>query len=228
MTSEQLSDDVTLYCGDCRDILPTLGLVDAVISDFPYGTEELVVGYGRTAIDVKHSATHIANDKNLDCVADVLSQLQTHQQNIWLAAFYSCRISPAFFEITKDLEYVGEMIWDKKMPGMGRGIRYQHENIAFFKIGHPKEELNDCFSVIQYARVADHHPHEKPVQLMHNIVGAVPGKTILDCFMGSGSTGVAAVQLKRKFIGIEIDQKHFNTARKRIEMAVKQPVNFWE
>jgi DNA modification methylase len=56
----------------------------------------------------------------------------------------------------------------------------------------------------------------------------VPGKIILDPFMGSGSTGVAAVQLKRGFIGVEFDQKYFDIARKRISEALKQPVAFWE
>ena|ERR1035437_9795467 len=223
---EQLSDDVTLYCGDCREVIPTLDKIDAVVTDPPYGIEELVVGYGRTAVGKTH--INIAGDKNLDCMVEVFELIKRFG-NLWIAAFYSCRISPTFFQATASLDYHGEMVWDKKVLGFGRDIRYQHENVAFFKVGEP-ELLGSCASVLSYMRANGEnlHPHEKPVQVMNNICSIVPGKIILDPFMGSGSTGVAAVQLKRGFIGVEFDQKYFDIARKRISEALKQPVAFWE
>ena len=66
------------------------------------------------------------------------------------------------------------------------------------------------------------HPTQKPVALMKWCLGFIGGATILDPFMGSGSTGVAAVQLGRNFIGCEVDAKHFETACKRIEDAQRQ------
>lgn len=72
------------------------------------------------------------------------------------------------------------------------------------------------------------HPHAKPVSLMVDLVGKVAGETILDPFMGSGTTGVACVQLARRFIGIEVDPAHFATACRRIEEAYKQPRLFAE
>ena len=230
MKIEQLSDNVTLYCGDARKIIPILKLDKvSVVTDSPYGIEDLVTGYGRTYKGIGHKT--IANDKNLDVVDDVFKLLRKQLRNAWVAAFYSARISPKFFKVMESYEYFGEMIWDKRAPGFGAQIRYQHENVAFFKIGKPKE-LNDTMSVISYATMKGEnksdHPHEKPHQVMLNIVGAVPGGVVIDPFMGTGSTGAAAVQLKRGFIGIEVDQKHFDVARKKIGAAIKQPVAFWE
>lgn len=233
--SEQLADNVTIYNGDCREVLPAIyldssrvGKIDAVITDPPYGIEDLIGGYGRTYTNV--ASINIANDKNLDCVVEVLNFIKKHYDNIWVTLFYSCRISPIFFQSTSMLNYFGEIVWDKKMIGFGNTIRYQHENIAFFKLGNP-EELSQCSSILSYQRTnSSHnvHPHEKPNQVMHNICRVTPGKVILDPFMGSGSTGVAAVQNKRGFIGIELDSKYFDIARKKISDALKQPTNFWE
>lgn len=66
------------------------------------------------------------------------------------------------------------------------------------------------------------HPTEKPVPLMEELVGKVIGQTIIDPFMGSGTTGVACVNLGRSFIGIEFEKKYFDTACRRIEEAVKK------
>jgi site-specific DNA-methyltransferase (adenine-specific) len=72
------------------------------------------------------------------------------------------------------------------------------------------------------------HPNEKPVSLLQAIIAKTPAKTILDPFMGSGTTGVACIKLGRKFIGIEIEPKYFDIARRRIEEAWKQPRLFEE
>jgi DNA modification methylase len=228
---EQLVDNVTLYCGDSRDIVPTLKGVDTVISDLPYGIEDLVGGYGR-------GGQTIANDKNLNVVGEVMmATRKVLTKNAWVAAFYSARISPIFFKMMEASgykDYFGEMIWDKRAPGMGGQIRYQHENIAFYKVGKPVD-LMDCMSLTSFASLkgdAKHggndHPHEKPDQVMQNIVGVVPGKLILDPFAGTFSTGAAAVKLKRGFIGIEIDPKHFEIGLKKVSAALAQPSNFWE
>ncbi|WP_453942478.1 DNA methyltransferase [Bradyrhizobium elkanii] len=72
------------------------------------------------------------------------------------------------------------------------------------------------------------HPHTKPVDLMKTLVGLAPGQTILDPFMGSGTTGVAAVKLGRRFIGIEIDPAYFDIACQRIQAAHDAPDMFVE
>ena len=73
-----------------------------------------------------------------------------------------------------------------------------------------------------------YHPTEKPIRLMKKIIEdyTKEGDTILDCFMGSGTTGIAAVNMNRNFIGFEIDDKYFNIAKKRIENEQAQTVLF--
>jgi DNA modification methylase len=115
---------------------------------------------------------------------------------------------------------------------LGSQVRYQHESVAFFRIGKP-EELGQISSVLSYNSVRGKarsglHPHEKPLQVMFNLVAAIPGKVILDFCCGTGSTGVAAIENKRGFIGVEVSETYFDVARRRIEAALKQPFNFWE
>jgi DNA modification methylase len=235
---EQLADNVVLYCGDCREVLPTLDKIDAVVSDPPYGIEELVVSYGRFDGDKK-----ITNDKNLLVVGEAFSLIRKKlRPNAWIAAFYSCRVSPKFFKMMEaagyhDANYFGEMVWDKKNVGLGTQIRYRHENVAFYKIGKP-EPLNSAASILDYmilvkdakiSGTSGGHPHEKPHQVMVNLVGMLPAKcTVLDPFMGTGSTGAAAIEQKHGFIGIEYLPKYFDFACKKISAAIKQPVAFWE
>lgn len=233
---EQLADNVTLYCGDCREVIPTLGKIDAVVSDPPYGIETLVGKYGRTG---STSDSHIANDTNLKVVGEAMALVRKQMaKKAWLAAFYSCRITPTFFKMMQaagyhDDDYFGEVVWDKRTPGLGTQIRYQHENVAFYRIGKP-DQLTDIMSITSFASLkgdakgGNTHPHEKPHQVMMNIVGVVPGAVILDPFMGTGSTGAAAVQLRRGFDGIELDPKHFEVALRKVGAALKQPTAFWE
>ena len=72
------------------------------------------------------------------------------------------------------------------------------------------------------------HPTEKPLSLMVELVSKCPQGTILDPFMGSGTTGVACANLGRKFIGIEIEPKYFDIALRRISETLKQPDMFIE
>jgi len=235
MKKEQLADNVTLYCGDCREVIPTLKGVDAVVSDPPYGIQDMVEGYGRKQNSIEKGNLggrfmNIANDQNLKAVGEAFALLRKQIKNAWVAAFYSCRVSPDFFKAMEMFEYFGEVVWDKRAPGLGTQIRYQHENIAFFKVGKPAQ-LSDIMSVVNFSALKGDksvHPHEKPHQVMLNIVNSVPGKLVLDPFMGTGSTGAAAVELKRGFVGIELSPQYFDIACKKISAAIAQPVAFWE
>ena len=206
--------NATLYCADSLDVIPQLDKVDLVITDPPYGIQSIVGGYGR-------SHRTIENDENLDVCKQVMAACAKAVNSGYMLAFYSARVSPDFHDHDLAMEYHGEIIWDKKAPGMGAGIRYQHENIAIYKTANAPKHSN-IFSVISVFRQGKVHPHEKPVELMKMLVDRFPGETILDPFMGSGSTGVAAVQMGRKFIGIELDPEHFETACQRMHEAQKQ------
>ncbi|HEV3262775.1 MAG TPA: site-specific DNA-methyltransferase, partial [Gemmataceae bacterium] len=119
------------------------------------------------------------------------------------------------------------LVWAKTHFGMGAYWRNQHENIVFASLGTPAAMLDrGRGSVIMHPNVppqARVHPTEKPVGLIGSVIKAAPGQTILDPFMGSGSTGVAAVKEGRHFVGIEIERRYFDLACKRIEEAYAEP-----
>lgn len=214
----------TLWHGDCREVLggaQPIGVVDTVASDPPYGIEEMVGGYGRGG----HT---IANDRTLDVCHEGLRLAAERVEAGYIAAFYSPRITRKFYrEETLDAEHLGDLVWDKKAPGMGgKGLRYQHESIALYRRGEPAG-LGGIFSVLPYYRGTEtsgegRHPHEKPIPLMKKLLASLGGQTVLDPFMGSGSTGVAAVDMGRQFIGIELDAQYFDIACERIAEVQRQ------
>ena len=215
MAEKVIIGNATLYCADCMDILPTLDRVDAVITDPPYGIDPTGAGYGRSGIS-------ILGDKDLTvCHAALAASFKVVSDGLAIV-FYSDRVSPQFHggDFGGWL-YRGGAVWDKKAPGMGAGLRYQHENIAFFSTS-VATKMPCIFSVLSHYRCAEEHPHQKPCGLMIELLQSFFAKTILDPFMGSGTTGVAAIQLGRSFIGIEREPKYFEIACKRIEQAVAQ------
>lgn len=119
------------------------------------------------------------------------------------------------------------LVWAKPHYGMGAYWRNQHEHIVFASNGMPNEMRDHGKgSVLNFTNVspaARVHPTEKPVDLLCDIIDAIPGDDVFDPFMGSGSTGVAAIKRGRRFIGCEINPGHFDTACRRIEAAVKAP-----
>lgn len=214
--------DCTLYNGDCLEVMGSLGVApEAIITDPPYGIEEMVGGYGRGG---KHK---IQNDKTLDFALGCLNRAGQLWTDMRVIAFYSCKVTPEFLAGVTELDYFGEIIWDKKVPGLGANFRYQHENAAIFTKGQPKP-IGVGFSVISCMRTPDVHPHQKPIPLMKQLVKVSAGDVILDPFCGSGSTGVACAQMGKRFIGIEIDPKYFDIACERIEKAQRQGDMFVE
>jgi len=113
------------------------------------------------------------------------------------------------------------IVWDKEIFGMGANYRNQHELIVFCSKGAPKKSYrHDVPNVIGSKRIRQvTHPTEKPIDLINTFlsVSTQEGDTVLDPFMGSGTTGAACVQAKRHFIGIEIDPTYFDIATRRIE-----------
>lgn len=207
----------TLYCGDCLEIIPTLSGIKRVCTDPPYGIEDIVGGYGR-------AGELIANDKTLDvCMAALQATCRVAASATW-AVFYSPRVRREFFAgLPPELHDMGEIIWDKKAPGMGRGIRYQHENVALFYTGDKKTPTGDTFSVLRDYRNAKTHPHQKPTGIIQSLVTLLGDGLVFDPFLGSGTTGVVCASLGREFIGIELDPDHFDNACQRIADAAARP-----
>lgn len=206
--------DCTLYRADCREVLPLLPKVDAVVTDPPYGME-----FRSNFRTVRPKFHAIANDDSAEALVWATGIEVEHSKYIF------CRWDN-LPEVPKPRSVV---TWVKNNWSMGdlTGEHARQTEVALFYPG-PKHAF-PCgrpSDVIAAPRTGnDWHPTEKPVQLMWHVARWTSG-TILDPFMGSGTTGVAAVKLGRKFIGIEIDQTYFNTACKRIEAAYAQPDMF--
>lgn len=207
--------NATLYLGDCLEVLPLIDKVDAVITDPPYG-----MNFQSNFRNEKH--LKIANDDSAEVAIQVINWcLQNTNHSIYAFGRWD-----NLYDYPKPKSLI---TWVKNNWSMG-DLHHEHARqteVAFFYAmkDHffPKQRPTD---VIEYPRTNNEfHPTEKPIGLMCKFVELTSG-TILDPFMGSGTTGVAAIQMGRKFIGIEREQKYFDIACKRIEQAISQPQLF--
>ena len=211
--------DAVLYLGDCREILPTLGKVDAVVTDPPYG-----IGYQHSG--KSKGRWHRVNTKPIfmdDKPFDPEICLFAPEVLMWGADHFRERLPSG-----------GRFLaWNKlgDLPPMGDSFG----NVEF--AWHSRKGKADIFSMTWKGIIrvgsgeqgdARYHPSQKPIALMEWCIGQVDGDTICDPFMGSGTTGVAAVRVGRRFIGVEQDAEYFDIACRRIERAYKQPDMFIE
>jgi len=234
---EQLAEGVTLYLGDCREILPALGKVDAVVTDPPY--ELSSAGPGKSHFGMS------LNKFDSDDYKSIVSGFD--HEAVFGAIESICRPFNAFcFCSNKQIsglmtyhEARGRSttltVWHKTNAapfanGVWRGdieycIHAKDSGAVFVGGAEEKKKVFD-FPLVQ----DDEHPTVKPLPLITKYVRICSHRdqTILDPFMGSGTTGVAAVKLGRKFIGIEIEPKYFEIACRRISEALKQPDLFIE
>lgn len=191
--------DATLYLGDCMDILPTLPKVDAVITDPPYGigANKQTLGAGKKEFDRGGDWDLSAPDiRPFLTVADLVC--------FWGGNYFSNMLP-----VTNDW-----LIWHK----VNDGRSFSECEMAWTSFGRQTRHLSHHWSGEE-----KQHPTQKPLPVMlWCIEQAGPAETILDPFMGSGTTGVAAMQMGRKFIGIEREPKYFDIACKRIEEGQKQ------
>lgn len=214
--------DAQLYLGDCLEILPHLPRVDACITDPPYGINTKSDGRGKLSPwgDLCNSAYWYSA-----WFEACRARLERH------GCMWTClnwRSLVTFQKASCDISWPIEslMVWDKQWigPGGQKGLRPSYELVALF--ANPDFAIKDrglpdvqAFPVGSFK--ATGHPAEKPIALMDFLVKHSPG-TVLDCFMGSGTTGVAAVKAGRRFIGIEQDTVWFDAACRRIEQAQAQ------
>ena len=133
------------------------------------------------------------------------------------------------------LSFFHSVIWDKRNPGLGWRYRRQHEMVMVAhrkggKLLWSKDERAVPNIVSMMPPREREHPNEKPLAMVENFIEwhSLPGQLVLDPFLGGGTTGVACARLGRRFIGIELDEKHFETACRRIEAAYRQPRLFAE
>jgi len=220
--------DATLYLGDCRDILPTLPKVDAVITDPPYGIDLDVSLYTNKDGTPHNRFQKIANDAVLP--ADILQSI------------FAMNLPTVMFgtnNFPQLLPHRGRtIVWDKRCTEAADGLRGSPVEIAW----ENRTSGYDSIVRVQHGGVINadsingnseprYHPTQKPVKLFTRILHFKPyldARLVLDPFMGSGTVGIAAVQLGRKFIGIEIEERYFNIAVERITNAQRQQKLFTE
>ena len=217
----------TLYLADCMEVLPTLGKVDAVITDPPYGEQTHSKAKSNRSTATEKKAIDFSSLTS-DQLGVVLAECATHCSR-WLVATMEWRHIATFEQVPPaGWDFVRFGVWVKTnpMPQISADRPAQGwEGIAYLHAASgAKKRWNGGGSHGNYigALVTDGaHPTGKPLPLFEQFVQKFTdyGDTVLDPFMGSGTTGVAAVQQGRKFIGVERDPKYFEAACKRIEEA---------
>lgn len=203
--------DATLYRADCLDVLPTLPKVDAVITDPPYGLGMQTRKDGGAVMSAR-SGAKIYERSEWDLnrppkEAFDLILAASESQIIWGGNYFTDYLPPS----------MQWLVWDKTQRDF---------SLADCELAWSSQQraarIFDC-TRRQVQLEGNQHPTQKPVALMAwCIKQSKKAGTVLDPFMGSGTTGVAAIQLGRKFIGIEREPKYFDIAWKRIEQAVAQ------
>jgi site-specific DNA-methyltransferase (adenine-specific) len=191
-----------LYLADCRDVLPTLGPVDAVVTDPPYG-----IGAGRMNLG-GCVASRMEKSSWDDELPDLGALLALDcDKIIWGGNYFS--------ELPASR---GWLVWDK-------GASFEGRSFAECELAWTSLDMVVRKHALWQVKegIEREHPTQKPIGIMRWCLGFLPNAaTICDPFMGSGTTGVAAVQMGRKFIGIERDPGYFDIACRRIEQAQRQ------
>lgn len=214
MGAEVQIGDATLIHGDCREWLsaaPSCFAVDALVTDPPYGVDF----DGKRTKHTAGDGGYVGGDTNIG--PSVVELALRHAQRG--VVFPGNRL---LFDYPKPYEMGG--VYCPSGAGMGRwGFTVIHPALFYGKgLAHTRQGPAgiESFDLAQ----EDRHPCPKPVRWMSWAVSkcTLPGHTVIDPFMGSGTTGVACVGLGRKFIGIELESEYFDLACERINAAYAQ------
>lgn len=204
--------DAVLYLGDCREILPTLGKVDAVVTDPPYG-----INYAASPVVGKNRASAKFEKRDWDETAPDISPVLTSAPEVivWGGNYFALPPSRCW------------LTWFK--PDIAPSL--SQVELAWTNLDATAKHFTCPISTYGKERVATGggHPTQKPLSLMAWCLGFIPeAQTILDPFMGSGTTGVACAKDGRRFIGIEINPAYFDIACRRIADEHARPRLFTE
>jgi DNA modification methylase len=228
--------EITIYHGDCLEVLDSLDVsVHAVVTDPPYASgvraEVNKTSSGISLRGAKWNAKPIENDQ------------MTTAGYVWMMREMCWRIRPLMIEGASLLAFIdwrnwpnllgavestnlrinNMVVWDKVVYAMGRGFRAQHELILHASYGTPRVVNYATGNVLTHQRVSnEYHPAPKPVPLLRDLIRmpTEEGDVVLDPFMGTGPTLVAAKDLGRRAIGIEIEEKYCEIAAQRLSQGV--------
>jgi len=211
---EHISDTVTVYLGDNREILPTLGIVDAIVTDPPYGIGE--------------NSKKVASRINLAAPKDY-GKFDWDKQPppAWLIAMlrdisrHQIIFGGNFFELPPSPCW---LVWDKKNTG-----DFADCELAWTNLPKAVRRIEWLWNgMIRKGSDVREHPTQKPLGVMAWALDQLPAdvKSVCDPFMGSGTTGVAAIQKGISFIGIERVESYFDAACRRLAETTFAPKLF--
>lgn len=205
---KEIIGDCTLYLGDCRDVFSELGKIDAIVTDPPYGIDLK----DQKKSSGKHGGRREIKISPWEKMKPSMGVFESIQRLspyiiIWGGNYFADCLPPT----SKWL------VWDK-----GQRINQSDGELAW-------TSLNGALRIFTLNRAAlavdgVEHTTQKPIKLMQWTIEQLPSActTILDPFMGSGSTGVACVKMGKEFVGIEKEQRYFEIACRRIEKSYAQ------
>lgn len=200
--------NATLYLGDCREILPTLAPLDVIVTDPPYGLGDKWKG-GKDEWPLR-DADGMAWDADTVAYVNELPALATRHAIIWGGHLYS--LPPKR----------GWLIWDKGNERFSSGAA----ELAWSTLDQPIRKMTlgtNVFTPFNAKSEEKYHPTQKPVPVMQWCLSFIPdAEGVCDPFMGCGSTGVAALGAGKAFTGIEISEKYFDIACRRLDQAQRQ------
>lgn len=216
---KEVIGDCVLYQGDCLKVMPALGKVDAVVTDPPYGTADAWQG----GFSGKHGWSNQGAMKS--------------KRNAWDAERPAQEVFDMMMDISEDQIIWGGNYFADMLPPSMRWLAWdkcqRNFTLADFEMAWTSQnKAARAFNLSRSQAAKDgkeNHATPKPIALMEWCLGFLPNaETILDPFMGSGTTLVACAKMGRKGIGIELDPDYFDIACKRVEEAYRQPDMFIE
>tara|TARA_R110000868_G_scaffold404761_1_gene683255 strand:- start:65 stop:766 length:702 start_codon:yes stop_codon:yes gene_type:complete len=220
---EEIIGDCRLILGDCRDILPTLGPVDAVVTDPPYG---IGADKGQAQRAGRQDGAALAPSRDYGqsdwdaqpIDAELVALVRAAGQ--WQIIF-----GGNYFELPPTRCW---LVWDK----LNGANDYADCELAWTNLDKPVRRIRYLWHGMLRANGEERgdHPTQKPIGVMSWALGQLPptARTIIDPFMGSGTTGVACALAGLTFTGIEREVRYFDAACRRIKEAYKQPRLFAE
>jgi len=235
----------TLYQGDCLAVLPTLaaGSVDACFVDPPYSSGGMIRGDRMQEVHTKYVQTDSVSGKALDAFSG--DNRDQYGYWFWVALWTNeirrIAVPGAIMGMFSDWRQLpistnalqsGGWVWRGIVPWHkpnGRPTQGRFSNTCEYLAwgtngprGLDGSPLPGFFQISTPPSSDREHITQKPVEILEELVAIVPeGQTVLDPFMGSGTTGVAAIKTGRKFIGVEIEPRYFAIAKRRIQQAIE-------
>ena len=206
--------------GDCLELMQELPdeSIDLIVTDPPYGID---LNIQRKTSKFKN--TTVKNDNTLEWLPNLVNNFKRIMKpNSVIYLFCNWQNYDVFKkEFEKYFELKNLIVWDKQWFGMGYNWRPNHEFIMVLTNGKFKTNSNNNENILRYRRIHPtkmYHSCEKPIALLEKLIeeSSNEGDTVLDSFIGSGTTPIAAINTNRKYIGYELDEKYFDIAQQRI------------